>query len=338
MNILRKAFLFAAIAIATAVSAQSTKRMAFDSNHEFKIAQFTDIHWCDDSIAKCEKTLASMQAVIDTEKPDLIIITGDVITDHPAVKGWKSIINFFHKQGIPYAVTMGNHDAEFLSKDSIYTMLTDDPVYVGVRGNQVSGYGNMTISLYASDGSDKVNGVIYLIDSNDYPKDNLFGKYDWIHFDQIEWYRRESAAHKAANGGVPVPSLAFMHIPVPEYAEAACDQNTLLIGTRKEASCNPKINTGLFSAMLLGRDVMGMFVGHDHVNDYICDWKGMALAYGRYSGGHTVYHDIQGDNGARVIELTEGVRGFDTWIRLRIGNKKINEVKYPTDFLRSGDE
>ena len=66
MNILRKAFLFAAIAIAAVASAQSTKRMAFDSNHEFKIAQFTDIHWCDDSIAKCEKTLASMQAVINT--------------------------------------------------------------------------------------------------------------------------------------------------------------------------------------------------------------------------------------------------------------------------------
>ena len=53
--------------------------------------------------------------------------------------------------------------------------------------------------------------------------------------------------------------------------------------------------------------VMGVFAGHDHVNDYVCSWKGVALAYGRFSGGHTEYHDIPGDNGARVIVLTEGV-------------------------------
>ena len=106
------------------------------------------------------------------------------------------------------------------------------------------------------------------------------------------------------------------------------------MGIRKEAPCCPKINTGLFSAMLLGRDVMGVFAGHDHINDYVCSWKGMALAYGRFSGGHTEYHDIPGDNGARVIVLNEGVRGFNTWLRLRIGNVIATPVSYPADFTR----
>lgn len=318
MNILRKAFLFAAIAIATAVSAQSTKRMAFDSNHEFKIAQFTDIHWCDDSIAKCEKTLASMQAVIDTEKPDLIIITGDVITDHPAVKGWKSIINFFHKQGIPYAVTMGNHDAEFLSKDSIYTMLTDDPVYVGVRGNQVSGYGNMTISLYASDGSDKVNGVIYLIDSNDYPKDNLFGKYDWIHFDQIEWYRRESDRFTAKNGGKPVPSLAYFHIPLMEYAQVVGKPDTF--GNPCEGIGSGGVNSGMFASILDKGDIMGVFAGHDHVDDYIGIRSDVALAFGRNSGWNA-YGFFE--RGGRIVVMKEGKRQFDTWITTAKGKEAV---------------
>lgn len=45
---------------------------------------------------------------------------------------------------------------------------------------------------------------------------------------------------------------------------------------------------------------MGMFVGHDHNNDYAVAYKEVLLAYGRYTGGNTVYNDLA-SNGARVI-------------------------------------
>ena len=82
--------------------------------------------------------------------------------------------------------------------------------------------------------------------------------------------------------------------------------------------------------MLESRDMMGVFVGHEHVNDYVTEWRGMMLCYGRYTGGSTVYHDVPGGNGARIIELTEGERSFRTWIRLKDG-KVINEFSYPAD-------
>ena len=66
------------------------------------------------------------------------------------------------------------------------------------------------------------------------------------------------------------------------------------------------------------------------MNDYVVDWNGILLGYGRYSGGNTVYNDIPGGNGARVIELTEGERTFNTWIRIA-GGKVINTVSYPAD-------
>ncbi len=63
---------------------------------------------------------------------------------------------------------------------------------------------------------------------------------------------------------------------------------------------------------------MGMFVGHDHNNnDYAVAYKEVLLAYGRYTGGNTVYNDLA-SNGARVIVLREGERKFDTYIRLLI--------------------
>ena len=48
-----------------------------------------------------------------------------------------------------------------------------------------------------------------------------------------------------------------------------------------EEACAPKLNTGMFAAMKESGDVMGIFVGHDHDNDYAVMWKGILLAYGR---------------------------------------------------------
>ena len=67
-----------------------------------------------------------------------------------------------------------------------------------------------------------------------------------------------------------------------------------------------------------GRCEGGVFVGHDHDDDYAVSWKGILLAYGRYTGGNTVYNHLT--NGARVIELDENANSFRTWIRLKEGS------------------
>ena len=87
----------------------------------------------------------------------------------------------------------------------------------------------------------------------------------------------------------------------------------------------------MFAEMLRCGDVMATFIGHDHINDYAVAMKGILFAYGRYTGGKTVYCDIPGGNGARVIEMTQGRRGFDSWIRLADGSV-INRIDFPHDF------
>lgn len=59
----------------------------------------------------------------------------------------------------------------------------------------------------------------------------------------------------------------------------------------------------MFAAMKEAGDVMGMFVGHDHDNDYAVMWKDILLAYGRFTGGNTEYNHLP--NGARIIVLDE---------------------------------
>ena len=86
----------------------------------------------------------------------------------------------------------------------------------------------------------------------------------------------------------------------------------------------------MFAAMKEAGDVMGVFVGHDHDNDYAVMWKNILLAYGRYTGGNTVYNHLP--NGARIIVLDEGARTFTTWIRQKDGI--VDKTSYPSSFVK----
>lgn len=336
-----KLFLLGAmIAISSALMPVMAQQLRFNKEGKFKILQLTDVHIRPSEIEKSDMAIKNIEQMLDEEKPDLVMITGDVIFGKPAKKCLDVTLQPIVKRNLPFAFTLGNHDAECdMTPKEILAYVSTFPGNLTSTVEGLSGVTNYILTIKSATKKNADAAVLYVFDSHQYSQQkDLTDGYDWIKPDQIDWYRSESAKFTAKNGGTPMPSLAFLHIPLPEYSEAAYSAGTLLIGTRKEAPCSPKINTGLYAAMLLNRDVMGVFAGHDHVNDYICDWKGMALAYGRYSGSHSVYHDIPGENGARVIVLTEGVRGFDTWIRLRVGNKVINSVSYPADFKLGEDE
>ena len=303
------------------------QELKFGADGKIKIVQFTDVHWKPGNPAS-EEAAERMNEVLDAEKPDFVMYTGDLVYAKPASEALDRALEPAVSRGIPFAVTWGNHDDEQdMTRGQLSEYLKGKPGNMTGTVDGISGVTNFILPVRSSDGT-KDAAVIYVFDSHAYSGRKEVKGYDWIKPDQIEWYRKESVGFTTRNGGVPLPALAFFHIPVPEYNQAAQDENALLIGTRKEKACAPALNTGLFTAMLEAGDVMATFVGHDHVNDYVVNWYGIMLGYGRYTGGNTVYNDIPGGNGARVIELREGERGFRTWIRLK-GGRVINEVSYP---------
>ena len=308
------------------------QQLKFNADKKFKIVQFTDVHWVADSLAS-EEAGERMNEVLDAEKPDLVVYTGDVIFARPADKGMRRALEPAIKRGIPFAVTFGNHDDEQdMNRKDLYEFIKDMPGNLTSTVEGLSGVTNFILPVKSSVG-DKDAAVLYVFDSNSYSPMKQVKGYGWIKHDQVQWYINESKKYTEANGGTPLPALSFFHIPLPEYHEAVKHEGAFMIGTRKETACAPEINTGLFAAMLEAGDVLGVFVGHDHVNDYAVSWKGILLCYGRFTGGKTVYHDMPGGNGARVIELTEGVRQFRSWIRLKDG-KVINEFTYPSEWIK----
>ncbi|MEL7586412.1 MAG: metallophosphoesterase [Prolixibacteraceae bacterium] len=295
--------------------AQSEIQFRFRKDHTFKIAQFTDIHW-DDNSPGCAKTVETIHAVLQAEKPDLAILTGDIVTAPPAREGWRRIAAIFEKAQTPFAVVLGNHDAEpEITRDQIFELLQPLPYFAGIKGPELSGCGNYDLPVMASDGK-SVAAVIYCMDSNDYPKDRKIGHYDWIRYDQIGWYRTTSDSHTSRNKGFPLPSLMYFHIPLVEYYNIVGKETT--IGKKNEGIASAAVNSGLFASLVEKKDVMGVFVGHDHDNNYIGLEHDIALAFGQVTGTDA-YGDLE--RGSRIVELHEGEFRFDTWIRTPSGTQ-----------------
>ncbi|MDR0845320.1 MAG: metallophosphoesterase [Tannerella sp.] len=306
------------VAVAAYAPAQEKFQFKFNKDGKFKIAQFTDIHWVHGE-PTCEKTVATIKAVLAAEKPDLAILTGDVAYKRPERDPWTEIPKIFEEAKTPFAVVFGNHDGESstkISRSEIMDILSKSPYFVGEKGQEdIHGCGNYVLPVQASK-SAKVSALLYCFDSNAYATNPKYGTYAPIYFDQIAWYRQQSEKFTAANGGNPLPALAFFHIPLPEYNNIIGKKNT--VGTHGEKPGPPDYNTGLFGAFIEKQDVMGTFVGHDHNNDYIGIEYYIALAYGRVSGWEA-YGDKE--RGARIISLYENESAFDTWIRTPQGTE-----------------
>lgn len=285
--------------------------LQFNKKGTFKIVQFTDLH-VDMRTDKYLQTLETMKSVLEQEKPDFVILTGDLLWAAPAKNALLELAKPVVDANVPWTVAFGNHDVEFdMTKEEIWELYKTLPGFVGDVGN-VSGVGNNVFPILSSDGKGKLISAIFTLDSHSDSKNRvLYGSYDWMKYDQVAWYRSESDRLAEIHGGKPVPSIMFFHIPIPEFHPMA-DNEAELVGDKEEGVSDSHINSGLFASMVDKENIMGAFVGHDHDNNYVGLHKNIALGYGQVTGADA-YGDLE--RGGRVIELYENKPNtFKTWI------------------------
>ncbi len=312
---------------------EAPEKLSFDKTGQFKIVQFTDMHLGHD-LEKDNIVGEMIKEVVDSEKPDLVVFTGDNTTMDEVQQAWDEIAKELSKRKTPWTAILGNHDDEHaVSRKDIIEIIRQEP-YCMMRNVEqgIKGEGNHILSIYDSASGAKIAALLYCFDTNAYSKLKEVKGYDWLGLSQVNWYTRESCKYTEKNNGQPLPALAFIHIPLPEYTQAWESLDTKRYGERNERECSPNINSGMFVNMLECGDVMGMFAGHDHVNDYIATLYNVAFAYGRASGGRNSYGDKK--PGGRVIVLKEGKREFETWIREKGNAERINVCTYPGSFLK----
>lgn len=325
----KKLVLCLAVLFSALTGAAQKEVLKFNCDGKFKIVQFTDVHYKYDDQANSQIALDRINEVLDAEKPDLVIFTGDVVVSNETFKGLDIVLEPCIKRNVPFGVVFGNHDDEYdHTRPELYDYIAKKKgSLMPARSGDVAP--DYVLTVKSSKDKNKDAALLYCIDSHSYTQVKSVPGYDWIRFNQIAWYREQSRRFAEQNGGEPLPALAFFHIPIPEYKDAVMEDKNRLFGVKGEGVACPTGNSGFFVSVKECGDVMGMFVGHDHDNDYAVMYKEVLLAYGRYTGGNTVYNDIA--NGARVIILQEGERKFDSYIRLA-GGEIESRISYPGSF------
>jgi hypothetical protein len=308
--------------------------LRFRSDRTFTIVQFTDTQ---DDQDMDPRTVRLMEAVLEDVAPDLVVFTGDNLRSGPQTPQdvWDAIQHFARpvdSREIPWLMAFGNHDEDHtpitgVDEEAMLEHYMSFPFNVNQPGPAgVHGTGNMHALVLASDG-DEPRFNIWALDSNRYVPDTIAGQplraaglraYDWIRHSQVNWYYRTSRELEARYGG-PVPGLMFFHIPLPEFE--LMWQNPQVhgvVGEKNEDVAAGAFNSGLFAALMERGDVKGVFVGHDHVNDYVGNYFGIRLGYAANTGYGT--YGLDGEErdrmrGARVFVVHEDdPGGFETYM------------------------
>lgn len=302
-----------------------TPRLRFRPDGTFTIVQFTDVHWQNGEPFD-QQSRALMAGVLDQEQPDLVLFTGDLIEGDKCRdprESYRQATAAVVERQIPWAAVFGNHDDEgSATRADLMAAQQQLPFCLSEPGPaEIAGVGNYVLRV-ADPRSSEVAALLYCLDSGAYAPRHL-GRYGWIERSQIAWYLQQSAALQAQHG--PVPALAFFHIPLPEYNEV-WDFHTCT-GHKFEGICCPQLNSGFFQALAERGEVLGTFVGHDHVNDFCGELHGIRLCYGRASGYGNYGHELF-LRGARVIQLHQGERRFTSWLRLVDGSRVAEQPQH----------
>lgn len=334
----------------------------------FKILQLADLHLstglgaCRDpepanyNGGQCEadpRTLNFVERILDDEQPDLVVLSGDQVNgdSSPDVpSALYKIIGLLTKRPtpIPWAAIFGNHDDEGkpgLSRAATMDLMHTLPYSLAEAGPEsIDGVGNYVVEVLAPGQSHHSALTLYLLDSHSYsPDERKFKGYDWIKDNQIKWFKDTAASLKHAHARYTKIhlSMAFIHIPIPEYRDA----DNPIFGSWREGVTAPGYNSG-FKDALVEEHVLAVSCGHDHVNDYCMLaqrdhhpelWMcyGGGAGFGGYAG-YGGYH-----RRVRVFEIDTNEGRISTWKRVewgetqkRIDQQVIVDAGHVVDFER----
>lgn len=287
----------------------------FVTNRDFKILQLTDTHLGGGflSYKKDRMALNAMAAMVTAEKPDLVIITGDIAYPTPQAmtlnnkSGAKLAAALMEKLGVYWTVILGNHDTEaysYYSRDKIGDFYENDDLSKCLfeKGpDNIDGIGNYIINVKDTNGI--ITQSLIMLDSHAYADNDYFGllwKYDNLHQNQIDWYRQEVLKLTQLDNAVkgiyrdaetfPISSLCFIHIPLREYLDAyneyvengLKDTEDVKYIHGKIGESGRLVYCGMyddeFFESLIG--TKAVFCGHDHLNNIALKYKDVMLCYG----------------------------------------------------------
>lgn len=291
----------------------------FVTDEQLNVMQLTDVHIGGGFLSSKKDSLAmnAVAAMITAEKPDLVIITGDVSYPVPFQAGTFNNLSsarifaaLMDSLGVYWTLGYGNHDTEaysYYGRDDLSELYMDEDYEYCIFENgpeEVDGYGNQVVNVKNSEGI--ITQSLYILDSHSYVDGDVLGimwKYDNIHENQVQWYKdtvkslneenNETLKALGKEENSDIKSAAFFHIPLTEQKDAwyefaengfkDTENAKLHYGTAGEGGKVVYSGIGedeMFEAMLETGSTKAVFCGHDHYNNFSIEYKGIRLTYG----------------------------------------------------------
>lgn len=278
----------------------------------------------------------------DMIKPDIVLFTGDnILGNHllDARFGSKKVASGkeatlesmaaairhitypLEKRKIPFAMIFGNHDdMNLVSKEEQADIFRECSMCLPMNNEDPErDAATYSIPVMSSDGKKQLFNI-WMLDSAwyDKEKDKCFSE---VKPSAVEWFRNESERMKNENGGKAMPSLMFLHIPLPvtmEIVEKSAEKLPETLGDEEHGwyKLKPEFgkglvgeppsilndDAGLFDAVLECGGVKAIVTGHDHASSFEARYKGIDLVQTSCASFRCYGNDLRG---VRIFEIDE---------------------------------
>ncbi len=273
--------------------------LRFRPDGTFRVLQVSDPQ---DLVHARRAMLRMLDRAYDGLRPDLVLFTGDntlgnhlldfgpvrirtlgkpQVTFRQMRRALANVLEPVDRRGIPFAMIYGNHDdMNDVSKTAQFSLYRAYRGCLPMNSSDPSvDCDTCNIPLYGKDGRPAWN--LYLLDS---AWNDETGQYWQIKAETVRWYERASGCLRAENGGRNVPSLLFLHCPLPETKRLCtpCEKTepgavrdgdgwvrldpAKAAGTLGESVSACEDPYGLFASLRDRGDVRAVVSGHDHLN------------------------------------------------------------------------
>lgn len=310
---------------------------------DFKILNLADIHFSDYGyrLLSSVEAEATIRRLVAQVQPDLIVLSGDNVCTDDTYHSIRRIVELMESFGVPWAPIYGNHDDEGnCDLDHLADVMMSGGHCLMQKGDPEMGVGNYIVNI-VEDGA-VVGSLIFMDSHHSQPNET-----------QKQWFAWAAEGVRAVSGGRAEVSL-FMHIPLPEYRYAYdeawdAEQGTWrggygAQGELHETICCERdgngdpVQRGFFDAIEESGNTKYVFCGHDHMNDFSIEYRGVRLTYmlklGFASGYHPGFNGgtqivVGGAGVSRITHLAVNGALFKSIVDIKTGKEPENGTPRP---------
>ena len=294
----------------------------FKADGSFRILYLSDFQETYDAFDP--RTLKGVNAVLDAEKPDLVVLCGDNCNG-PEIHSAEDLEKYLHRmlepfvtRGIPWCHVNGNHDY-----DAQVPMKQQFEIYSAIPGcmtqteEDIPGTTNFVLPVYASDKKEIITAVWGLDTGHSINeiRDGLQQEalipglplpasiWNILRFEQLMWYWQTSCALQA-QAGHSVPGALAMHVSPWEFDYMRRFSAELNVcGNTDESYGLGAFNSGIFAALVQRGDIKCVLTGHTHRNTCEADYCGIRMC-SVGSAGYAAYGE-DSLRGGRIVEIRQ---------------------------------